>query len=271
MSNLIICVPSYKRPQNFFYEKIVKENPAIADYIVYFVREEEAVAYTQAMPLIKPSNIVSIPTGCVTGVGSTREFIRQYMSGLPLNWYCISDDDVTSIVKARYDANKKSHYDGKDVLETLTFISQTLETLPSNCAIGAPQPRAFAKDFDQPVKVMKTRSPSQIIFYNNRIVKNIPFDLTLFDKHGDDIGYACQIVASGYDYFQIPAVVYSCWDSTFSGLLRTPDNFLSIFDQDYENVKQYIPAECLGRAKKIPFVFLKPKMIHAWRNNEHNN
>ena len=274
MNKLVIAIPSYCRPNNYFYKNIISKHNEIINNCLYFVREEQYEDYVKAMPLLNKNQIIAIPKGKVDGVGSTRQFILDWMSIQPIDWFVISDDDITDIAYVTYTEEHKANYHPRNYAQVINIIENTCEKLPKNCAIGTLQPRAFSKDFDVEVKIMTTRSPSQFVIYRNSICKNIPFNLKLFNKHGDDIGYACQIVSHGYDYFQIPCLVYSCWDSTFSGVLRTKENYKELFDKDYENAKKFLPEECLGRSRNdYHFTFIKPKEVLEWRkhHNENNN
>ena len=204
MSNIKICIPSYKRPNEVIaLDKVTPENQA--KYFWLCVRDEELEQYKENYPHCNYLNLGSewLPTD---NVRETRQRINEMMSGKIL----VIDDDCTlhrTKVVIQDWKGKPFHYmrmDSKtntnDVLEELLEYMDTLmDEFPFGGIRNISHPRDARKYF--PYKM------------NQVCALAVWFNLDMFDtnemsyRHGPEMGEDTYMVLKWFDKgYDIPQI-----------------------------------------------------------------
>lgn len=241
-----IFIPSYNRPEFVTGAKLL---PMFTDKalskIFIAVREEQYKAYyKQIRALIERGlNIVKIPKGAVSGVGSTRQFILDYAieNRLP----CIMDmDDDIKYLQFLYtgktaSGGKCSKHTGVKDWENDPMIPQKVLQLTGKIArevfrdhpevlLGNIRKQRFSNHADladTKYQINKGPTPRQTKILNVKGIKKAGIRMPdAFNLHGDDIGFAAEVLQRGYSCFNIPCLCYDYVDDQVASVVRDPHN-----------------------------------------------
>lgn len=241
-----IFIPSYNRPDFVTGQKILPlfTNKAL-EKVFIVVREEQCNPYYKSIrKLVKRGlNIILIPKGAVSGVGSTRQFLLDWAihNRLP----CIMDmDDDIKYLQFLYtgvsgSGNKCSLHTGvKDwvndplipqkVLQLTGRISREVFRDNPNVLLGNIRRQRFSNHADLAdikYQINKGPTPRQTKILNVKGIKKAGICMPdAFNLHGDDIGFAAEVLQNGYDCFNIPCLCYDYVDDQFASVVRDPHN-----------------------------------------------
>lgn len=208
------------------------------------VREEQYKAYRREnKALIKRGlNIVKIPTGAVSGVGSTRQFIMDYAIENRLPYIMDMDDDIKYIQYLFTARNKQgyrysAHSTVKDYitdpmipqkcLQLVGKISREVFKSYPNVLLGNFRRQKWCNKADTNVKyqINKGGTPRQTKILNIKGIKRAGIKMPdAFNLHGDDIGFAAEVLQRGYSCFNIPIICYDFVDDAVASVVRDPNN-----------------------------------------------
>lgn len=241
-----VFIPSYNRPEFVTGQRILPmfTNEALKKvYIV--VREEQFDKYYRVnRKLVKRGmNMVPIPKGAVSGVGSTRQFIMDY--AIENRMPCIMDmDDDIKYLQFLYTGRNGSgvrcsmHTGVKDweddpmipqkVLQLTGRISREVFKKHPDVLLGNIRKQRFSNhaDFaDTKYMINKGPTPRQTKILNMKGIFKAGIQIPEeFDLHGDDIGFAAEVLQSGYSCFNIPCLCYDYVDDQVASVVRDPRN-----------------------------------------------
>lgn len=241
-----VFIPSYNRPEFVTGQRILPmfTNEALKKvYIV--VREEQFDKYYRVnRKLVKRGmNMVPIPKGTVSGVGSTRQFIMDY--AIENRMPCIMDmDDDIKYLQFLYTGRNGSgvrcsmHTGVKDweddpmipqkVLQLTGRISREVFKKHPDVLLGNIRKQRFSNhaDFaDTKYMINKGPTPRQTKILNMKGIFKAGIQMPEeFDLHGDDIGFAAEVLQSGYSCFNIPCLCYDYIDDQVASVVRDPHN-----------------------------------------------
>lgn len=241
-----VFIPSYNRPEFVTGQRILPmfTNEALKKvYIV--VREEQFDKYYRVnRKLVKRGmNMVPIPKGAVSGVGSTRQFIMDY--AIENRMPCIMDmDDDIKYLQFLYTGRNGSgvrcsmHTGVKDweddpmipqkVLQLTGRISREVFKKHPDVLLGNIRKQRFSNhaDFaDTKYMINKGPTPRQTKILNMKGIFKAGIQMPEeFDLHGDDIGFAAEVLQSGYSCFNIPCLCYDYIDDQVASVVRDPHN-----------------------------------------------
>lgn len=234
-----ILVPSYKRPDFMFAKNILsKFSEEALSRVFVFVREEQYKSYRQVNPKLQYE---VIPKGAVDGVGSTRNYLLEYAIQNRLSVVMDMDDDVKYLQfifnTTRTDGSVVSSHSGvKDwelhpeipqlVLQLTGKISREVFKKYPDVALGNIRKQRFSNHREcGEVKFMidKGPTPRQTKILNVKCCKKnglrVPEALNL---HGDDIGFAAEVLQKGFHCFNIPCLCYDYVDEKDNSVVRNP-------------------------------------------------
>lgn len=243
---LYIFIPSYNRPRFFIGRNLL---PMFTDralskvYIV--VREEQYKEYEREnRDLIKRGmNLIPIPKGAVTGVGSTRQFIMDYAIENRLPYIMDMDDDIRYLqflYRGKTNSGKEcsKHTGAKDykidplipqkVLQLTGKISREVFRNHPKVLLGNIRKQRFSnKDSYNSIKyqINKGPTPRQTKILNIKGIKRAGIKMPdAFNLHGDDIGFTAEVLQNGYSCFNIPCLCYDYIDEKKDSVVRDPNN-----------------------------------------------
>lgn len=241
-----VFIPSYNRPEFVTGEKIL---PLFTDEalerVFIVVREEQYVAYKKAnRKLLKRGmNMVLIPKGAVSGVGSTRQFIMDYAIENRLPCIMDMDDDIKYLqflYTGRNGSGEKcSMHTGVKDWEDDPLIPQKVLQLTGRIArevfrehpsvlLGNIRKQRFSNHADLAdikYQIDKGPTPRQTKILNMKGIKKAGIRMPdAFNLHGDDIGFAAEVLQNGYDCFNIPCLCYDYIDDQVASVVRDPHN-----------------------------------------------
>lgn len=241
-----VFIPSYNRPEFVTGEKIL---PLFTDEalerVFIVVREEQYAAYKKAnRKLLKRGmNMVPIPKGAVSGVGSTRQFIMDYAIENRLPCIMDMDDDIKYLQFLYTGRNgsggKCSMHTGVKDWEDDPLIPQKVLQLTGRIArevfrehpsvlLGNIRKQRFSNHADLAdikYQIDKGPTPRQTKILNMKGIKKAGIRMPdAFNLHGDDIGFAAEVLQNGYDCFNIPCLCYDYIDDQVASVVRDPHN-----------------------------------------------
>lgn len=234
-----IFIPSYNRP-NFVLGRILKtfSEKALRQKVFIVVRAEQYKTYKRENPNFE---FVVIPKGAVSGVGSTRQFILDYAieNRLP----CIMDmDDDIKFLSWLYDRRtakgelclghttledlKNDPLMFQKVLQLAGKISREIFKEHPDVLLGGLGKQHFC-NANPPVKyiINRGKTPRQIKILNVKGIKKAGIRMPdEFNLHGDDIGFAAEVLQNGYSCFYLPCLCYDYVDEKVDSVVRDPKN-----------------------------------------------
>lgn len=234
-----ILVPSYKRPEFAFATNILtKFSKEALQKVFIFVRKEQYKSYKEANPKLQ---IVDIPKGAVDGVGSTRNFLLNWAIENKLPVVMDMDDDVKCL-HFIYNRVKESgetvsyHSTMKDwenhpeipqlVLQLTGKISREVFKEHPDVVLGNIRKQRFSNHREcgeTKYQINKGPTPRQTKILNVKACKKnnlwVPEE---FNLHGDDIGFAAEVLQNGFSCFNIPCLCYDYVDEKVNSVVRNP-------------------------------------------------
>ena len=267
-----ILVPSYRRPDFVFAKNILSRmNKAALEKVFIFVREEQYKSYKHENPNLQYE---LIPSGAVDGVGSTRNFILEFAIKNRLPVVMDMDDDV-KYLQFIYNAKTENsgivsrHSGVKDwenhpeipqmVLQLAGKISREVFMKHPEVALGNIRKQRFSNHRDcAEIKYMidKGPTPRQTKILNVKCCKkNGLFVPDQFNLHGDDIGFAAEVLQRGFHCFNIPCLCYDYVDEKDNSVVRNPKDEESnrwLHALEYEGLKEMEIASYLRETFKFP-------------------
>lgn len=274
---LYIFIPSYNRPRFFIGRNLL---PMFTDralskvYIV--VREEQYKEYKKEnRDLIKRGmNLIPIPKGTVTGVGSTRQFIMDYAIENRLPYIMDMDDDIRYLqflYRGKTNSGKEcsKHTEAKDykidplipqkVLQLTGKISREVFRNHPKVLLGNIRKQRFSnKDSYNSIKyqINKGPTPRQTKILNIKGIKRAGIKMPdAFNLHGDDIGFAAEVLQNGYSCFNIPCLCYDYVDEKNNSVVRdphNPDKNRHLHKLEYDGLMQMEIKDYLRESFKFP-------------------
>lgn len=202
-------------------------------------------------------NLLVIPEGEVSGVGSTRNWIirHAYKNGNDIA-YCF-DDDLTGLTVLFESVDKKGEPSSgafrageiraienfhQLALQAVAKVTREIIAEHPEALIGNVRKVRFSNKYDNAAtkyKFNKGGTPRQTNIYNVKaMVENNIFVPDCFNKHGDDIGVAAYALEKGYSLFSLPWVAYAYTPETVSSTLRDIDEEKNraIHEEEYNNL-----------------------------------
>lgn len=241
-----IFIPSYNRPDFVTGERILPMfTKAALERVFIVVREEQYDAYYKAIrKLVKRGlNMVAIPKGAVSGVGSTRQFLLDWAIHNRLPCIMDMDDDIKYLqflYTGRTGSGEKcSMHTGVKDWEDDPLIPQKVLQLTGRIArevfrdnprvlLGNIRKQRFSNHADLAdikYQINKGPTPRQTKILNVKGIKKAGIRMPdAFNLHGDDIGFAAEVLQNGYDCFNIPCLCYDYVDDQFASVVRDPHN-----------------------------------------------
>lgn len=236
-----IFIPSYNRPDFELAKRILPLFTEEAlEKVFIVVRTEQYKAYKKQNPNLQ---FVRIPKGEVTGVGSTRQFIMNYATEHKMPVIMDMDDDIKYlqfIYGGRTAKGEKcsKHTGVRDwsndslipqkVLQLAGKISREIFKEHPDVLLGNIRKQRFSNNpFCSTTKyqICKGPTPRQTKILNMKgIHKAGIFMPEAFDLHGDDIGFAAEVLQNGYRCFNIPCLCYDYIDDQVASVVRDPHN-----------------------------------------------
>ncbi len=224
------------------------------------VREEQADEYYEYNKALieRGLNLLKIPSGAVTGVGSTRNFVMDYAAKIGADVAFNFDDDLDNFNASWEGYHKRTgekmsccptvaerkeieHYYQKVVQYTANIAREIFAKYP-DVAVGNVRKQRFsngAENAEIKFRINRGSTPRQTNIYNVKLIseKNLRTPMQ-FDKHGDDIGFAAYLLENGYSLFNIPCVNYSYVPETKASTLRDIDEEKNrgIHEEEYKNL-----------------------------------
>lgn len=241
-----IFIPSYNRPDFVTGERLLPMFTKEAlEKVFIVVREEQYDSYYKAIRKLvrRGLNMVAIPKGEVSGVGSTRQFLLDWAihNRLP----CIMDmDDDIKYLQFLYSGRTASgsrcsmHTGVKDweddplipqkVLQLAGRISREVFRDHPEVLLGNVRKQRFSNHADLAdikYQINKGPTPRQTKILNVKGIKKAGIRMPdTFNLHGDDIGFAAEVLQNGYSCFNIPCLCYDYVDDQVASVVRDPHN-----------------------------------------------
>lgn len=241
-----IFIPSYNRPEFITGKNLL---PMFTDRalkkVFLVVREEQYDKYYKVnRKLVKRGmNIVPIPKGEVSGVGSTRQFLLDW--AIENRFPCIMDmDDDIKYLQFLYSGRNASGvrcskhtgvrdwendpYIPQKVLQLAGRISREVFREHPDVLLGNIRKQRFSNHADladTKYQINKGPTPRQTKILNARGIKKAGIRMPeAFNLHGDDIGFAAEVLQRGYSCFNIPCLCYDYVDDQVDSVVRDPHN-----------------------------------------------
>lgn len=260
-----IYVVSHLRAGSWCTQKLLKnfDNSAIPMYLV--VEEDEIPTYECYDN--SPMTLVPIPTDWGTfcpGVGRARQFCLSHGTSFGYSNIWILDDDMIRIkylYKAQYKSGARHGGEKSDHTKAAEFknnskLLEQIMGLASKMAIltYSVEPKEVVgglrkmhrcdsvKNHQLISVVSGGMTPRQVVNYNlDRIDQyKLSFDLTRFNRHGDDIGFTAQVLAAGLTTFMLSSIVYDHYpEIAQQSVLRTPENKKSLHTKEFKDLQDY--------------------------------
>lgn len=241
-----VFIPSYNRPEFVTGKKLLPMfSEKALEKVFIVVRDEQYKAYRKANKglINRGLNMVAIPKGGVTGVGSTRQFIMDY--AIKNKMPCIMDmDDDIKYLQFLYTGTSKAgdpcslHTGVKDweddsripqkVLQLTGRIAREVFLSHPEVLLGNIRKQRFSNHpecADTKYQINKGPTPRQTKILNMKGIKRAGIRMPeAFDLHGDDIGFAAEVLQNGYSCFNIPCLCYDYIDDQVASVVRDPHN-----------------------------------------------
>lgn len=241
-----IFIPSYSRPEFVTGKNLLPRfTDKALEKVFLVVREEQCDKYYRANKKLmqRGMNIVPIPKGEVSGVGSTRQFLLDWAidNRLP----CIMDmDDDIKYLQFLYSGRNASGvrcskhtgvrdwandpYIPQKVLQLAGRISREIFREHPDVLLGNIRKQRFSNHADladTKYQINKGPTPRQTKILNARGIKKAGIRMPdAFNLHGDDIGFAAEVLQNGYSCFNIPCLCYDYVDDQVASVVRDPHN-----------------------------------------------
>lgn len=237
-----ILVPSYRRPDFVFAEKILSQfTDEGLQKVIIFVRDEQYKEYKQQNPKLQYERI---PTGAVDGVGSTRNYLLNFAIENKMPVVMDMDDDVRHL---QFIYNKNHDTTGEIVskhsvmrhwekyphlpqlvLQLTGKISREVFAEHPNVMLGNVRKQRFSNHRacgEIKYMINKGPTPRQTKILNVKgCKKNNLWVPEEFNLHGDDIGFAAEVLQRGFDCFNIPCLCYDYVNEKENSVVRDPHN-----------------------------------------------
>lgn len=272
-----IFIPSYNRPDFVTGDRLL---PMFTDEalrkVFIVVREKQYNSYHRSLKKLvrRGLNMISIPRGAVSGVGSTRQFLLDWaiQNRLP----CIMDmDDDIKYLQFLYSGRSKSgqrcslHTGVKDweddplipqkVLQLAGRISREVFKAHPEVLLGNVRKQRFSNHADLAdikYQINKGPTPRQTKILNVKGIKRAGIRMPdAFNLHGDDIGFAAEVLQNGYSCFNIPCLCYDYVDDQYASVVRdphNPDKNRPLHGLEYEGLMQMEIRYYLRETFKFP-------------------
>lgn len=274
---LKIFIPSYNRPEFVTGQKLLPLfTPIALQKIFLVVREEQQTEYYRAnKSLIKQGlNLVCIPKNTVSGVGSTRQFIMDYAYTQKFPYIMDMDDDI-KYLQYLYTGRTASgslcscHTGVKDwaidplipqkVLQLAGRISREVFQQHPEALLGNIRKQRFSNHphlANTKYQINKGPTPRQTKILNLRSIKKAKIQMPkAFNLHGDDIGFAAEVLQRGYSCFNIPCLCYDYIDDQVASVVRDPhhpNKNRHLHKLEYDGLMQMEIKDYLRETFKFP-------------------
>lgn len=237
----MVFIPSYNRPNIVVASKVLTHFTEEAlERVFIVVREEQYKEYKRANPHLQ---FVQIPAGTVNGVGSTRQFIMDYAKSKRYPVIMDMDDDIKYLQYLFTGESAKGetvslhtgirHW-AKDplipqkVLQMAGHLARECFEKYPQVLLGNIRKQRFSNHRElAEVKyyINKGPTPRQTKIINMRGVAKAGIRMPdEFNLHGDDIGFAAEVLQRGYSCFNIPCLCYDYVDDQVASVVRDPKN-----------------------------------------------
>jgi len=236
----VIFIPSWKRPKFELSRRILPSfNKAALERVFVVVRDEQLCEYKREN---KNLQFIPIPNGKVTGLGSTRNFILRHAIGKRLPFIMDIDDDITSVcflfnrkVGGKYaSAMNKVEEREKDpqlyqrIFQLLGKITREIFERHPSAVLGNFRRVHMSHNVHYAQTKYQLNSgptPRQTKIINMRMVEKYKLVIPdTFDIHGEDIGFAAEVLQHGFSCFNIPCICYDFVDAAINSVVRDPKN-----------------------------------------------
>lgn len=241
-----IFIPSYNRPEFVTGARLLPmfTDKALSKIFIVVREEQYKVYYKQLRGLVKRGlNIVEIPKGTVSGVGSTRQFILDYAIENRLPCAMDMDDDIKYLQflytgKTASGGKCSKHTGVRDwendpmipqkVLQLTGKIAREIFSCHPEVLLGNIRKQRFSNHADlanTKYQINKGPTPRQTKILNVKGIKKAGIRMPdAFNLHGDDIGFAAEVLQRGYSCFNIPCLCYDYVDDQVASVVRDPHN-----------------------------------------------
>ena len=239
-----IFIPSYNRPEFVTGQKILPLfTPEALERVFIVVREEQYKAYRKANRHINGLQFAVIPKGTVSGVGSTRQFIMDTAIENRLPVIMDMDDDIKYLqflytgtngtgVRCSMHTGVKDWEDDpripQKVLQLTGKIARECFAEHPEVLLGNIRKQRFsnhAELSDIKYQINKGPTPRQTKILNMKGIKKAGIRMPdEFNLHGDDIGFAAEVLQNGFSCFNIPCLCYDYIDDQVASVVRDPHN-----------------------------------------------
>ena len=237
----MVFIPSYNRPKIVIADKVLSHFTEEAlEKVFIVVREEQYEDYYKANPHLQ---FVQIPHGTVDGVGSTRQFIMDYAIKKRYPVIMDMDDDVKYLqylfTKENKDGVLVSFHTGvrhwkrdplipQKVLQMTGFLARECFEKYPQVLLGNIRKQRFSnhRDFSETKYfINKGPTPRCTKILNMKGIHKAKIRMPdEFNLHGDDIGFAAEVLQNGYSCFNIPCLCYDYVDDQVASVVRDPRN-----------------------------------------------
>lgn len=239
-----VFIPSYNRPEFVTGQKILPLfTKGALGRVFITVREEQYKAYKKANSHLDGVQWAVIPKGAVSGVGSTRQFIMDYAIENRLPVIMDMDDDIKYLqflYTGRNGSGERcSMHTGVKDWEDDPHIPQKVLQLTGKIArecfrdhpevlLGNIRKQRFSNHeelADIKYQINKGPTPRQTKILNMKGIKKHEIRMPdAFNLHGDDIGFAAEVLQNGFSCFNIPCLCYDYIDDQVASVVRDPHN-----------------------------------------------
>lgn len=210
------------------------------DRVFIVVRENEYKDYVEYNPSFQ---FVVIPDGAVSGVGSTRQFIMDYAIENRLSTIMDMDCDIKQLqflYEGFTGSGKPSskHSLVRDwathpeipqlVLQLAGKISREVFRTHKDVLLGGLHRQHFSNKPElakRKYTINLGPTPRQTKILNMKGIYKAGIRMPdAFNLHGDDIGFAAEVLQQGYSCFNIPCLCYDFIDNAVDSVVRDPHN-----------------------------------------------
>ena len=238
-----IFIPSYKRPHfsdNMSWLHALSKEAL--EHVFIVIREEQYDEYAKYKQNQK-FQFIKIPYGTVTGVGSTRQFIMDFAIDHKLSCIMDMDHDIKYLqylyggkTKSGNKCSKHSLVrDWIDHPEIPQLVLQLAGKIARECfrehkdvLLGSLRKQHFSQSPEYSLikyQINKGPTPRQTKILNMKAIYKAGIYMPkAFDLHGDDIGFAAEVLQNGYSCFNIPCLCYDYIDDQVDSVVRDPHN-----------------------------------------------
>lgn len=267
-----VFIPSYNRPDFFSGAHLLPQfNSDGLEHIHIVVRQEQYKAYHRENPKL---DFIVIPKGKVTGVGSTRQFILDFAIENRIPCIMDMDDDIkylqylyTGKTKSGDLCSKHSNISDWDkdplipqyVLQLTGKIAREVFREYPEVLLGNIRKQRFSNHpelSDIKYQINKGPTPRQTKILNVKGIKKVGIRMPdAFNLHGDDIGFAAEVLQQGYSCFNIPCLCYDYVDDQVASVVRdphNPDKNRHLHRMEYDGLMQMEIKHYLRETFKFP-------------------